>query len=166
MKKSRVLWALFILMVFLVGIVKLKMFADPFNASIPIQDNSSDKVIQTARQYLKSNPVIYVNDRRVSAEDERFKRLKWDPTWFDSHAPRIYFYPDKSSVPAHLINRQAVLWHWIPGCTERDEKYRDGTPRPHVWRNSLGIECVGGHTVSVVITPAGVPERVDVQSLQ
>lgn len=126
----------------------------------------NNKLIQFARSYLQSNPEIYFNGLLITSSNmEKLEEIDFESSWFVMHDPEdIEYNPHgKWSSPYEYLNDKFIVyWRFMPGCEKRPE---DKISKPN-WFNKQGVQCVGGHSVNVILNSDLKCERVDISSLE
>ena len=86
---------------------------------------------------------------------------KASPQWIISQKFSVrYIEPNKNKPPYDYLNdKYIVSWFFIPGCEENP----NSSDKPN-WFNKLGLHCLGGYGLGVIINPDGTVNRAELNA--
>lgn len=115
----------------------------------------NNKLIEIARQYIKSADSVNWNGKETKINDYRLIQTKFNSAWFIAHAPEDIVYNHD------LSNQYFVQWLFLPDCEKRQD---DLVSRPR-WFNADGFQCMGGESVQVIIDKSLNSQRINIYTL-
>lgn len=115
----------------------------------------NNKLIDIARQYIKSAGSINWNGKETKVNDYKLIQTKFNSAWFVAHAPEGIVYNHDSN------NQYLVQWLFLPDC---EKKQNDLASRPR-WFSPEGFQCVGGESVQVIIDKSLNPQGINIYTL-
>ncbi|MCX6737922.1 MAG: hypothetical protein NTY11_00690 [Candidatus Parcubacteria bacterium] len=120
---------------------------------------SNEKIIQAARNYIQQKPL-------VSNVSWNIKEVSWAEylgdgavNWLLRHAPENITYTENLTLGMNEYskNRYMIYWRYMSGCEKVKTQWGG-----EIWVSRLGIGCVGGEAITVVLNPDLSPYLIDV----